>query len=269
MSFAPPDIPITQAASVGIALARGDQGPQGFNGPQGPLGFQGSIGFQGVQGVQGVTGPTGYQGWQGPVAPEGSQGIQGAQGLSGPQGWQGLDGIQGPQGSMGPQGNNGSSGVQGPQGPTGVQGYEGQQGPQGHTGTNGPQGPSSITLAATINLTMSSLVVLVSGEITLQAGFTGTLNVNYDGNINYIRITGTNIGQPSLITYFIKTAAGNPFGSQDGTVSIIYPSAASCKGGYNANQGVIYIGPINSGSVLLTPTDTALAPPHVIIKIYV
>ncbi len=266
--YVPPDIPIPEPAAAGIALARGDQGPQGYQGFQGWQGPQGERGFQGVQGFQGYTGPTGYQGWQGPTGPQGEQGYQGIQGPQGPsgyQGWQGPQGITGPQGFKGDTGNDG---IDGPQGPQGVQGPQGWQGPQGSTGAQGDQGIPGIKLAATINLTMSSLVVLLSGELILESGYTGTLNINYGGNINYLSITSTNIGQPTFITYLIKTAAGNPFGASNGTFSIIYPSAASCKGGYNSNDVAIYIGPINSGSVLLTPTDTALSSPHVIIKIY-
>jgi hypothetical protein len=268
--FAPPPLVFPEPASTGIALARGDRGPQGYEGFQGWQGAQGYQGFQGNQGYQGDTGPTGYQGWQGSQGVQGPQGYQGVQGFSGPQGFQGPQGYQGFQG----YGYQGTQGQQGPQGPQGADGSGGVQGPQGYgyqgpQGAQGYQGLPGIKLAATINLTMSNIVSISSGTITCEADYSGVLTVNYSGNVNYIKISSTNIGQPSLITYFIKTASGNPFGASDGTLSIIYPSPASCKGGYNVGDNAIYIGPINSGSVALTPTDTGLSSPHVIIKIYV
>ncbi len=231
------------AASIGVYVNRGEQGPvgpqgatgltgaqgpQGIEGPTGATGPQGPQGYQGLQGETGPQGPRGFTGATGPKGEQGEQGIQGIQGfkgdpgLTGPQGLQGLIGDTGPRGPQGIQGDAGATGatgpqgIQGDQGPQGIQGIQGEQGVQGEpgiqgiqgeTGEQGPQGIQGETGATgATGATGPSGVVSVTGPITNSGTSTAAnVGINQDG---FDHIGSLNYAQFDLTPTGVPAAVG-------------------------------------------------------------
>lgn len=277
-SVSPASSPVMIGSGNKHGSAFGPPGPAGFQGPSGPIGYTGPTGaYGGPPGPTGVTGPTSsITGPTGPsvTGPTGTpstitgptgQSVTGPTGFSatGPTGTPST--ITGPTGSgyTGPTGS-GSTGATGPA--SIVTGPLGNVGPTG-PGITGPTGNPS----------------LITGPTGPSAGPTGSIGptgvtgpagtasyqfyVNYDGGgaitsvsnlpsgwsssigSNYVTITYTNSGTPTMFTAYGLSSLGGTVWSSRGPNSIMnlsYDTSISnqfiLNGITASNVGTVYGG---------------------------
>ena len=152
----------TGATGVG---ATGATGPTGATGATGV----GATGATGVKGTTGATGPTGATGEAG--SPGGATGATGAAGSNGSNGATGATGF----GATGATGTQGATGA----GATGATGLQGITGATGLTGNVGATGVFSLLANSDIITVVTPL--LTTGNVSILANTTGTVNIGYLG----------------------------------------------------------------------------------------
>ena len=156
-----------------------------------------AAGVAGSSGTSGTSGSSGTSGATGGAGNDGSSGTSGTSGSSGTSGTSGSSGTSGTSGSSGTSGTSGSSGTSGTSGSSGTSGTSGSSGTSGTSGSSGTSGTSPTiandannrvvtavgdgTLNAESNLTFSSNVLTVSGDIDITTGEIKTTTSN--GNI--------------------------------------------------------------------------------------
>lgn len=271
------------------AITFNQQGPKGDTGATGSTGATGALGLTGATGASGALGPTGAAG------PTGALGASGASGATGNTGAEGATGALGPTGATG---STGPSGATGPQGPAGATGATGPTGATGATGPRAatptptpvlapPDPVASITVQGIVFLPGDSTnpVNVTAGRAygvsivnplpglhylwnATRGGVTGLSALGESGTyaadpsfvgsfgITVVAVDGS--GQRSSSSQWFAAAYPSPIAPTIVAGAVVTAGTASTASLTGSRPGFIYQWTISNGTILGSPTGTAI-----------